>query len=707
MRGFDLKATFQPAGDQPQAIRALCAGLDRGDKHQLLLGATGTGKTFTIANVIQHVGKPTLIMAHNKTLVAQLYAELKELFPDNAVEYFVSYYDYYQPEAYVPSTDTYIEKDSLINEEIDRMRHSATRSILERNDVIVVASVSCIYGIGASDVYGGMVLELAPGQRIERDAVLRKLVELQYARNDVDFHRGCFRVRGDVVEVFPVYEDERALRLEWFGDELEAIREVDPLRGRVLRELQKIRMFPASHYVTPADRRAVAVRSIREELRERLQVLRGDNKLLEAQRLEQRTSYDLEMLEQVGMVRGIENYSRHLSGRGPGDPPPTLLDYFPKDYLLVIDESHQTLPQVGAMYRGDRSRKEILVEHGFRLPSAMDNRPLKFEEFTGHIGRAIYVSATPADLEQQWTEGVFVEQIIRPTGLLDPVIEVRPAARQVDDLLEEIRLRVAAQERVLVTTLTKRMAEDLTEYYQDIGVRVRYLHADVDTLERSEILRDLRLGVFDVLVGINLLREGLDLPEVSLVAILDADKEGFLRAARSLIQTIGRAARNAKGKVIMYADTITASMKAAIGETDRRRTKQEAYNTEHGITPETIKKAVRDLREIAGFKTELAAHDEPVLDEVDQAALPKVIEALKKEMVARAKALDFEEAAALRDRLKVLECAALGLPEDPAKVEAALKGARGRSEQKSSPRGSPRGSPKGSPRGRRAAGRRP
>ena len=707
MRGFDLKATFQPAGDQPQAIRALCEGLDRGDKHQLLLGATGTGKTFTIANVIQHVGKPTLIMAHNKTLVAQLYAELKELFPDNAVEYFVSYYDYYQPEAYVPSTDTYIEKDSLINEEIDRMRHSATRSILERNDVIVVASVSCIYGIGASDVYGGMVLELAPGQRIERDAVLRKLVELQYARNDVDFHRGCFRVRGDVVEVFPVYEDERALRLEWFGDELEAIREVDPLRGRVLRELQKIRMFPASHYVTPADRRAVAVRSIREELRERLQVLRGENKLLEAQRLEQRTSYDLEMLEQVGMVRGIENYSRHLSGRGPGDPPPTLLDYFPQDFLLVIDESHQTLPQVGAMYRGDRSRKEILVEHGFRLPSAMDNRPLKFEEFTGHIGRAIYVSATPADLEQQWTEGVFVEQIIRPTGLLDPVIEVRAAARQVDDLLEEIRLRVAAQERVLVTTLTKRMAEDLTEYYQDIGVRVRYLHADVDTLERSEILRDLRLGVFDVLVGINLLREGLDLPEVSLVAILDADKEGFLRAARSLIQTIGRAARNAKGKVIMYADTITASMKAAIGETDRRRTKQQAYNVQHGITPETIKKAVRDLREIAGFKTELAAHDEPVLDEVDQAALPQVIEGLKKEMVARAKALDFEEAAAIRDRLKVLESAALGLPEDPAKVEAALKGARGRPEKKTSPRGSPRGSPKGSPRGRRAAGRRP
>jgi len=713
MRPFELKAEFQPAGDQVQAIASLTAGVDRGDKHQLLLGATGTGKTFTIANVIQHAGKPTLIMAHNKTLAAQLYQELKELFPENAVEYFVSYYDYYQPEAYVPSTDTYIEKDSLINEEIDRMRHSATRSILERNDVIVVASVSCIYGIGASDVYSGMVLEVKPGMKVERDTLLRQLIELQYQRNDMDFHRGTFRVRGDVVEVFPVYEEERALRIEWFGDEIEAIREVDPLRGKVVRELQKIRMFPASHYVTPPERRAMALKSIRAELLEQLQKLRGENRLLEAQRLEQRTTFDLEMLEQVGMVRGIENYSRHLSGRNPGDPPPTLMDYFPKDYLLVIDESHQTLPQVGSMYRGDRSRKETLVEHGFRLPSAMDNRPLKFDEFVEHIDRAIYVSATPADLEMEWVKGVIVEQIIRPTGLLDPEVEVRPAGKQVDDLLEEIRIRVEKKERVLVTTLTKRMAEDLTEYYSELGVRVKYLHADVDTFERSEILRDLWLGEFDVLVGINLLREGLDLPEVTLVAILDADKEGFLRASRSLIQTIGRAARNSEGRVIMYADKITDSMRKALDETDRRRDIQRAYNVEHNVTPETIKKAVRDLRKLAGFKSEYGGYEGTAvdLDDAEREEIPLIIARLRAEMVSHAKALDFEQAAAARDRIKVLEAAALGLPEDPARVEAAMRGGvvaekaapRKKSNQprSSGPRGAGRGSSRGSGRGGR------
>ena len=538
--GFALKTDMTPMGDQPEAIKELLGGVQRGDRHQLLLGATGTGKTFTVANVVESVDRPTLVLAHNKTLAAQLYAEFKELFPNNAVEYFVSYYDYYQPEAYVPTTDTYIEKDSLINDEIDRMRHSATRSLLERNDVLVVASVSCIYGIGSSEIYHGMVLDLHPGQQIERDEVLRRLIDLQYERNDIDFARARFRVRGDVVEVFPAYEDERALRLEWFGDELEAIREVDPLRGQAVRSLEKIRMFPASHYVTTEERREKAIRTIDAELRVRLEELERAGKLVEAQRLEQRTVYDIEMLQTVGMVKGIENYSRHLSGRAPGEPPPTLLDYFPDDFLMVIDESHQTVPQVGSMFRGDRARKEILVEFGFRLPSAMDNRPLKFDEFEKRVHQVIYVSATPADYEVEKTEGVVVEQIIRPTGLLDPEIEVRPAGHQVDELLEEIRIRVERNERVLVTTLTKRMAEDLTEYYQDLGIRVRYLHSDIDTLERADILRELREGAFDVLVGINLLREGLDLPEVSLVAILDADKEGFLRAERSLIQTIGR-----------------------------------------------------------------------------------------------------------------------------------------------------------------------
>ncbi|MEQ9503630.1 MAG: excinuclease ABC subunit UvrB [Deltaproteobacteria bacterium] len=663
---FELVTELSPMGDQPEAIRQLVASLENGDKHQLLLGATGTGKTFTIANVVEQVQRPTLVLVHNKTLAAQLYGEFKELFPNNAVEYFVSYYDYYQPEAYVPTTDTYIEKDSLINDEIDRMRHSATRSLLERNDVLVVASVSCIYGIGASEVYEGMTLDLEPGQSIERDDVLRRLVELQYERNDMDFARGMFRVRGDVVEVFPVYEDEHALRFEWFGDELEAIREVDPLRGRAIRDLEKIRMFPASHYVTPPERRALALKSIEEELRAHLQLLESESKLVEAQRLEQRTVYDLEMLETVGMVKGIENYSRHLSLRKEGEPPPTLLDYFPEDFLMVIDESHQTVPQVGAMFRGDRARKDTLVEFGFRLPSARDNRPLKFPEFEQRLKQVVYVSATPADYELERTEGVFVEQIIRPTGLLDPEIEVRPAGHQVDELLEEIRVRAKRNERVLVTVLTKRMAEDLTEYYADLGVRVQYLHSDVDTMERADILRDLRLGTFDVLVGINLLREGLDLPEVSLVAILDADKEGFLRAEKSLIQTIGRAARNVNGKVIMFADTITESMRAAIDETNRRREKQEAYNVEHGITPQTVKKQIRDLRQLAGFRTELTVFGDDGEIEIDgkvydKAELPKVIKDLKKQMMNAAKELDFETAAELRDRVRAIESADLGI----------------------------------------------
>ncbi len=693
--GFQLRSSYVPRGDQPEAIERLLAGLRSGQKHQLLLGATGTGKTFTIANVVAGYGRPTLLLAHNKTLAGQLYSELEELFPDNAVEYFVSYYDYYQPEAYVPSTDTFIEKDSLINDEIDRMRHSATRSLLERDDVIVVASVSCIYGIGAAEVYEGMTLELRPGQAVERDTVLRRMVELQYERNDIDFSRGAFRVRGDVVEVFPVYEEERALRIEWFGDEIESIREIDPLRGKVLRDLQKIRMFPASHYVTPPERRAMAVRSIESELRTRLDELEREGRLVERQRLEQRTLYDLEMLETVGMVKGIENYARHLSARAPGEPPPTLIDYFPDDFLLVVDESHQMIPQVGAMFRGDRARKETLVDFGFRLPSALDNRPLKFDEFETKVCQAIYVSATPANYEIEKSEGVIVEQIIRPTGLLDPVIEVRPAAHQVDELLSEIHIRVQKKERVLITTLTKRMAEDLTEYYQDLGVKIRYLHADIDTLERAEILRDLRLGVFDVLVGINLLREGLDLPEVSLVAILDADKEGFLRAEKSLIQTIGRAARNAEGRVIMFADTVTASMRVAIDETERRRTLQIAYNHEHGITPATIKKAVRDLREVAGFKTELAPEaSAPATVELDgevfeKEEFPRLRERLREQMKAAAAALDFERAAALRDQIRMLEAVELGIEAPPRASPAPSK-----------PRAKGR-------RGGRAAGRRP
>ena len=659
---FTLKSELAPKGDQPQAIEELLAGLGRGDKAQVLLGITGSGKTFTMAQVVAKVNRPTLVIAHNKTLAHQLYGEFKSLFPDNAIHYFVSYYDYYQPEAYVPSTDTFIEKDSLINEEIDRMRHAATFALLTRRDVLIVASVSCIYGIGAPEAYLGMKVDLAAGVTVRRDAVLRRLVEIHYERNDTDFSRGTFRVRGDVVEIFPSYEREKAIRIEWWGDDIETIAEVDPLRGKVLRKVDEVSIFPASHYVTPGKELVRAMTGIKEELRHRLPELRMQNKLVEEQRLQQRTLYDLEMLEQMGRCKGIENYSRHLSGRAPGEPPPTLIDYFPKDYLMLVDESHQTLPQIAAMYKGDRSRKETLVEYGFRLPSAMDNRPLTFEEWKGRVTQAIYVSATPQDYEINEAQGVLVQQIIRPTGLLDPEIEVRPVASQVDDLLGEVRERVKAKERVLVTTLTKRMAEDLTEYYAELGVRVRYLHSDIDTLERIAILRDLRLGEFDVLVGINLLREGLDLPEVSLVAILDADKEGFLRAERSLIQTIGRAARNIRGRVIMYADRETDSMKKAISETARRRTLQAAHNKEHGITPQTITKAIADLAGSAQDDyLDPGAYKAPKKGkkEVPASEIPALIGKLKQEMFDLAEQMEFEKAATVRDRIKDLEQLAL------------------------------------------------
>jgi excinuclease ABC subunit B len=663
---FTLKTDLQPRGDQPAAIEELVAGVRRGDTAQVLLGITGSGKTFTMAHMVEQLQRPTLVIAHNKTLAHQLYLEFKQLFPDNAIHYFVSYYDYYQPEAYVPSTDTYIEKDSLINEEIDRMRHAGTYALLTRRDVIIVASVSCIFGIGAAEAYLAMKLDLAAGVEVRRDAVLRRLVEIHYERNDVDFSRGTFRVRGDVVEVFPAYEREKAIRIEWWGDEIESISEVDPLRGKVLRKVEEVSIFPGSHYVTPANELVRAMRGIKEELRERLVELHMQNKLVEEQRLQQRTLYDLEMLEQMGRCKGIENYSRHLSGRAPGEPPPTLIDYFPKDYLLMVDESHQTVPQISAMYKGDRARKQTLVEYGFRLPSALDNRPLKFEEWRERISQGIFVSATPGEYELAQAQGVVVQQVIRPTGLLDPEIEIRPVASQVDDLLGEVRERAKAGERVLVTTLTKRMAEDLTEYYTELGVRVRYLHSDIDTLERIAILRDLRLGEFDVLVGINLLREGLDLPEVSLVAILDADKEGFLRAERSLIQTIGRAARNVRGKVIMYADRETDSMKKAIGETSRRRALQEAYNIEHGITPKTIQKAIHDL---AGSPqddyVDLGKWQLPSgkrgKKHVAADEIPGLIQQLKREMFDLAEALEFEKAAAVRDRIKQLEELALAV----------------------------------------------
>jgi len=654
---FRLETDYEPRGDQPGAIDELVRGIERGDRHQTLLGVTGSGKTFTIACAVERLNRPALVMSPNKTLAAQLYAEFKELFPHNAVEYFVSYYDYYQPEAYIPSTDTYIEKDSSINDEIDKLRHSATHALLTRRDVLVVASVSCIYGLGAPQTYGAMHAYVQTGQTLDRDALLRRLVDMLYERNDHDFHRGTFRVRGDVVEVFPQYESERAIRIEFFGDEVDAIAEIDPLRGKVLSRPRRAMIYPASHYVATDEVLKRAVEGIRGELQERLTELRGENKLLEAQRLEQRTMFDLEMLEEMGFCHGVENYSRWLDGRAPGETPYTLYDYLPKDTLLVMDESHIGVPQVGGMYRGDRARKETLVEYGFRLPSALDNRPLRFDEWEARLGQVIYVSATPGPYEMDQCKGVVVEQIIRPTGLVDPMVEIRPAEGQVDDLLGEIRARVEAGERVLVTTLTKRMAEELTEYYAELGVRVRYLHSEIQTIERVEIIRELREGGFDVLVGINLLREGLDIPEVSLVAVLDADKEGFLRSTRSLIQTIGRAARNVNGSVILYADRMTDSLRATVEETERRREVQTAWNREHGITPQTVKKRISSLRETIWERdyVTIPTHEERAEPEVPPDELPARIEALRREMAEAARALEFERAAALRDRIRTLE----------------------------------------------------
>jgi len=657
MDTFRITSSFEPRGDQPDAIRELTEGILRGERHQVLLGVTGSGKTFTMANVVQAVNRPTLIIAPNKTLAAQLYGEFKELFPENAVEYFVSYYDYYQPEAYLPTTDTFIEKDSSINDEIDKLRHSATRSLLTRRDVLIVASVSCIYGIGSPEAYRAMHIFFHQGDDYGRDELLRKLVEIQYERNDVDFHRGSFRVRGDIVEIFPAHDDEKAIRVEFFGDTVESISEIDPLRGQVLQRLAKCAIYPASHYVATRETLERAVEQIRVELEDRIRHFRERNMLLEAQRIEQRTFFDIEMLEEMGFCQGIENYSRHFDGRAAGEPPYTLMDYFPKDFLLIIDESHITVSQIGGMYRGDRSRKETLVNYGFRLPSALDNRPLNFKEFSAKLNQAVYVSATPAEYELRKAEGVIVEQVIRPTGLLDPAIEVRPATGQVDDLLHDIRQVVAAGGRVLVTTLTKRMAEELTDFYRELGVKVKYLHSDINTIERMQIIRDLRLGVFDVLVGINLLREGLDIPEVSLVAILDADKEGFLRSTRSLIQTCGRAARNVSGRVIMYADTVTGSMRACIDETVRRRTIQSRFNQEHGITPQTVKKGLRSILE------SIEEHDYVTVPKAAEAAedyvppekIPGMVKKLRKEMLAAAKDLAFEKAAELRDRIRKLQ----------------------------------------------------
>jgi excinuclease ABC subunit B len=663
---FKLVTDFELRGDQARAQDELVDGLVRGDRHQVLLGVTGSGKTFTMAQVIARVNRPALVMVHNKTLAAQLYQEFKRFFPENAVEYFVSYYDYYQPEAYVPSSDTYIEKEATINDEIDRMRLSATRSLFERRDVIIVASVSCIYGLGSPEAYYGMLLPLARGQRIDRNQILRKLVEIQYERNDLEFGRGSFRVRGDVIEVHPSYEDT-ALRIELFGDEVDELVTIDPLTGKVLRRHDQVTVFPKSHFVTSRDRTRLAVDTIREELAWYRSKLEGEGKLLEAQRLHQRTMFDVEMIKEIGYCHGIENYSRHLTGRQPGEPPPTLLDYLPDDAVTFIDESHQTIPQIRGMYAGDRSRKEVLVAYGFRLPSALDNRPLNFEEWQQRVGQLVYVSATPGPYEYERAGGVTVEQVIRPTGLMDPPIEVRPVRGQVDDLLQEIRTRAARGERVLVTTLTKKMAEDLTQYYQELGVRVRYLHSDIETLERTEILRDLRRGVFDVLVGINLLREGLDLPEVSLVAILDADKEGFLRSRSSLIQTSGRAARNVNGLVIMYADRETDSMRLAIGECRRRREKQRTYNEEHGITPTSI---IKNIDEV------LASVSERDYLTVDVAREPRQrfrtvaerdahVARLQEDMRKAAANLDFEKAARLRDEIRQLRISDLGLATPP------------------------------------------
>ncbi len=666
MPELTLHAPFEPAGDQPTAIRELVEGLQAGRTHQVLLGITGSGKTITIANVIDQVKRPTLVLAHNKTLAAQLYGEFKKLFPDNAVEYFVSYFDYYQPEAYVPSSDTYIEKDSLVNDQIDKLRHRATKALLTRRDVIIVASVSCIYGLGSPEAYDGMMLRLEVGQEVDREAILRKLVEIQYTRNELDFRRGTFRARGDVIEIFPADAQDAAIRVELWGDEVEAISATDPLRGIRTESLQYTTIFPASHYVTPRERIDRAVSDIRDELQARLATLHDQNKLLEAQRLEQRTLFDLEMIEELGYCSGIENYSRHLTGSKQGEAPPNLISYFPDDWLLVVDESHVAVPQAGGMYRGDRARKETLVRHGFRLPSALDNRPLRFDELEERIGQAIFVSATPGAYELEKAEGLVVEQIIRPTGLLDPPIEVRPAESQVDDLLDELRLVIAQGHRVLVTTLTKRMAQELTDYYRELGIRIRYLHSDIDTLERMDIIRDLRSGEFDVLVGINLLREGLDIPEVALVAMLDADKEGFLRSERSLIQTIGRAARNVDGRCILYGDKVTDSMQAAIDETDRRRAIQQAYNAEHGITPQTIQRAI----EVSLFATlsdtvQVPTRDEkPPPDGFEELSLdqiPRTLKRMRAQMKAHAQKLEFEQAAQLRDQLRQLESYALEL----------------------------------------------
>ena len=663
---FSLVSDFEPRGDQERAIGELIDGLVRGDRHQVLLGVTGSGKTFTMAQVVAAVNRPTLVMAHNKTLAAQLYQEFRRFFPDNAVEYFVSYYDYYQPEAYMPATDSYIEKEATINEEIDRLRLSATRALFERRDVLIVASVSCIYGLGSPEAYYGMLLALERGQRIDRDAILRKLVEIQYERNDHDFARGVFRVRGDIIEVYPSY-DEQAVRIELFGDEVDELLSFDPLTGRAHQRHDRIAVYPKSHFVMPREHTVQAIDSIKAELVERRTELERIGKLLEAQRLHQRTMFDLEMMKEIGYCHGIENYSRHLSGRARGEPPPTLLDYLPEDTLTIIDESHQTVPQVRGMYHGDRARKDVLVEYGFRLPSAIDNRPLTFDEWKERAGQVVFVSATPGPYELERSGGVVVEQIIRPTGLVDPAVDVRAVKGQVDDLLHEIRLRAERRERVLVTTLTKRMAEDLTQFYQELGVRVRYLHSDIDTLERVEILRDLRRGAFDVLIGINLLREGLDLPEVSLVAILDADKEGFLRSAGSLIQTAGRAARNLNGRVVMYADTVTDSMQSALTEMARRRERQEAYNREHGITPASVSK------DIDGVLSSVYERDYVTVPAAEparpafrtQAELDERIAALQGEMRAAAANLEFERAAALRDQVRDLRKLEIGVAGPP------------------------------------------
>ena len=650
MNEFKLKAPYEPTGDQPQAIAELVKGFKEGNQCQTLLGVTGSGKTFTMANVIQQLQKPTLVIAHNKTLAAQLYGEFKEMFPDNAVEYFVSYYDYYQPEAYVPSSDTYIAKDSSVNEEIDKLRLSATAALIERRDVIVIASVSCIYGLGEPENFEQMMVSLRPGMEKDRDEVLRQLIDIQYDRNDMDFKRGTFRVRGDTVEIVPADRGDTAIRVEFFGDEIDRISEIDMLTGEVKNTLNHIAIFPASHYVVPKERMEKAIRNIEIELEEQVKYFKAEGKLLEAQRIAERTNFDIEMMRETGFCSGIENYSRHLAGLAPGQPPNTLMDYFPDDFIIMIDESHKTVPQIGGMYHGDQSRKRTLVEYGFRLPSALDNRPLSFDEFESKIDQVMFVSATPGKYEEEH-ELLRAEQVIRPTGLFDPEVEVRPVEGQIDDLIGEVNKEIANKHKILITTLTKRMAEDLTDYMRELGIRVRYLHSDIDTLERTEIVRDMRLDVFDVLVGINLLREGLDIPEITLVAILDADKEGFLRSETSLIQTIGRAARNAEGHVIMYADTITASMRAALDETQRRREVQMAYNEEHGITPKTIQKAVRDLIAVSKKVAASEVQMEKDPESMSEKELEKLIKELEKQMKKAAADLNFEAAAELRDKL--------------------------------------------------------